>query len=89
VRTGPCLGVWTVGGVFFAGFAAIGEIASTHTEHKTATKESVSAKRGFRSMAVRVRPIVEDDAVSEAQEQVSARLVFGCCLHYGCHVAFC
>jgi hypothetical protein len=38
VRTGPCLGVGTTVDLSFAGFAATGELASTHSEHRTARK---------------------------------------------------
>ena len=54
VRMGAFLAVEATGAVFFAGLAATDEFANRHNKLTAATKESVSAKRAFRSMAVRV-----------------------------------
>jgi hypothetical protein len=57
----------------FAGFATTGEVASTHSELRTAKKQSVFAKRGFPSMAGSRLVPCRDDAAWEARQQVSAR----------------
>jgi hypothetical protein len=45
VGAGPCLAVGTTTDLFFAGFAATSEVASTHSEPKAARRWSVFAKR--------------------------------------------